>query len=293
MARKKASLGCLFWTALVLLVIVVFLFNRTAIEGVLERTDLIGVLQRTFSGGDAAEGPVDPASDAPAAASEEDESAGAPASSENGVSAQPGTGANGGAGGNQNTIQIGPDEDAEAPAEPADPVDAPAAPASDAPAGEAVVPADQPATESGSDDRRERRARLYFVTVDDAGAIALHGLLRTIAYENAPLTATLTELLSGPASAELHQGYISLIPPGVQLRRVAVQDSVAIIDFSEQFRFNRLGQEGLSVQLQQIVYSATEFPTVSAVQILIDGDKVDYLGPEGLYVGAPIGRASF
>ena len=275
MARKKASLGCLFWTALVLLVIVIFLFNRTAIEGVLERTDLIGVLQRTVSGGHA---PVDlledPVLDPPSTSSEPNGALQAPAAADGStdvnLAPERGNGSD-----EQTVVQVSPDAEAtDTPPEPS------SAPAAEAPGTEAVVTADSRRSESATEGRRERRARLYFVTVDDGGTMSLHGLSRTIAYEDAPLTATLTELLSGPASVELQQGYISLIPPGVELRRVAVQNSVAVIDFSEQFRFNRLGQEGLSAQLQQIVYSATEFPTVSAVQILIDGKRVDYLGPE-------------
>ena len=44
MGRKKSSVGCLFWLALVLLVLVIFLFNRNTIETVLERTGLINHL---------------------------------------------------------------------------------------------------------------------------------------------------------------------------------------------------------------------------------------------------------
>ena len=36
--KKKASLGCLFWIALILLVLVVFFFNRERITTVIEET---------------------------------------------------------------------------------------------------------------------------------------------------------------------------------------------------------------------------------------------------------------
>ena len=61
-----------------------------------------------------------------------------------------------------------------------------------------------------------------------------------------------------------------------------MKDGTAYLDFSEAFRFNSLGKEGLSAQLQQVVYSATEFSTVKRVQILLEGKTADYLGPEGL-----------
>jgi germination protein M len=44
----------------------------------------------------------------------------------------------------------------------------------------------------------------------------------------------------------------------------------------------------LLAQLQQVVLTATQFSTVDAVQILIDGRTVDYLGGDGVYVGRPL-----
>ena len=282
MARKKASLGCLFWIALVLLVVVVFLFNRSAIEGVLERTDLVGILQRTFSSESATNQPSQPQSppqlQTPAPPNREDSAAPSEQTSTSATDTD------------TEQLQAPPFPELTPVVQVGDPdrVGAEAGLAENGSNGDASS-----GTWHGVENTHQRRGRLYFVTVGDEGDISLHGLLRTIEYVDAPLTATLTELLSGPLSTELHQGYISLIPPGVELRQVAVRDSVAVIDFSAQFRFNRLGQEGLSAQLQQIVYSATEFPTVAAVQILIDGERVEYLAPEGLFVGDPIGRDSF
>ena len=43
----------------------------------------------------------------------------------------------------------------------------------------------------------------------------------------------------------------------------------------------------------QIVYTSTEFSTVDSVQFLIDGNKKDYLGSEGQWIGSPLSRASF
>lgn len=45
MARKRNTLGCLFYVALVLLVLVVFLFNRTRVQEALEKTGLTRLFQ--------------------------------------------------------------------------------------------------------------------------------------------------------------------------------------------------------------------------------------------------------
>jgi germination protein M len=114
-----------------------------------------------------------------------------------------------------------------------------------------------------------------------------------VKYTDAPLTSTLQALLAGPTPAEINQGLMSLVAPAARLRRARVQDGTAYLDFSEDFRFNSLGKEGLSAQLEQVVYSATEFPTVKRVQILLEGKVADYLSPEGLFIGKPLSRDSF
>jgi spore germination protein GerM len=40
------------------------------------------------------------------------------------------------------------------------------------------------------------------------------------------------------------------------------------------------------------VWTATEFPNVVTVQVLIEGRRVDYLGSEGIWIGGPLGRDS-
>ncbi len=43
MKKKKSSIGCLFWIALILLVIVVFLFSRSRIDSVMEATGFLNI----------------------------------------------------------------------------------------------------------------------------------------------------------------------------------------------------------------------------------------------------------
>ena len=72
-----------------------------------------------------------------------------------------------------------------------------------------------------------------------------------------------------------------------------IKGNTAYIDFNEAFRFNSLGKEGMIAELKQVVYTATEFPTVKAVQILVEGEVTRYLGPEGVAIDKPLGRESF
>jgi len=139
-------------------------------------------------------------------------------------------------------------------------------------------------------EKRMRKSAVYFIEVTEEGNIDLRKIIRPVYYNDSPLTETMIVLLEGLTAEELNQGLISLIPKDTQLQRVWIRESVAYLDFSEALRFNQFGTEGLLAELQQIVFTATEFQTVEAVQILINGEKIDYLSTEGIFVGEPLTR---
>ena len=140
--------------------------------------------------------------------------------------------------------------------------------------------------------KKTRVVSLYFIRVEDDGTIVRHEIKRTIEVSDSPLTDALNALLRGPGPDELANNLITLIPPGTKLLSVQVRGSTAIINFSEEFMYNRYGVEGYAGQLKQVVYTATSFPTVKDVQILIEGKRYEYLGGEGVYIGKPISRSS-
>ena len=138
-----------------------------------------------------------------------------------------------------------------------------------------------------------RKARLYFTTVDQSGKIQLKSVIRPIPASDSPLKDTLENLLKGPTSQELNLGLVSMIPTDARLRGVVVRGDTAFVDFNESFRFNAQGIDAMDAQIRQIVYAATEFPSVKKVQIQIEGASVRYLGTEGMRIDAPLGRESF
>jgi spore germination protein GerM len=280
MARKKASLGCLFWLALILLVVVVFLFNRTTINRVIESTGFMEVVSERLNpeGTPAVErSPVEdlPApdqTDAPSATENE----GAPTSS-------PGS-----------STPAGQEAEPSPPPEPAD--EREPEPTEPEPTNVEVEVHGAPPARAPEETERNpkyRKARVYFITVDGDGHISLKGVIRNVEYLDSPLTQTINILLRGPTPPELNQGLLTLIPEGSKLISATVRDGTAVLNFSEAFRYNALGIEGSVAQLKQIVYSATEFSTVERVQILVQGRKHDYLNGDGVYVGKPIARNAF
>ena len=293
------SVGYLFWTALMLMVLVVFLLNRAAIRDVMERTELVDVLQRNMDSAIGREQPspmppARPVAD-PQPSRDLDRTAPAPPATTHPVPAVPRT---------RPVPQALPSIDAAPGRAPAiaTPRQAPTAALPDHRQEGAAGTARQAPAAAGADSDRPaaapanppaRQHRLYFAAMDPSGGIAVTGVTRTADPSAAPLTATVATLLAGPDPTESNRGLVTLIPPTVTLNKVYIRGSVAYIDVSESFRFNRLGREGLDIQLQQVVYSATQFPNVEQVQILIDGERIDYLDSEGTFVGKPIGREAF
>ena len=248
MGKRKSTVGCLFWVALILLVLVVFLFNRKTIESVLDRTGLLDHITR--QGVDKAPDIVEIPEQAP------------PAATEPPVAARE------------------PEADRPEP-------EAPRIVVEDRPAEQVEKPID----EAGRPEKL-RRSTLFFVHVSGEGKISLREVQRPVYYVDSPLTETLETLLLGLSPEEIREGLLSLVPAGSQIQGIRILDGVATIDFNESFRFNAFGKEGYRSQLQQIVFTATEFSTVQSVQILVNGARVSYLGPESPYVGEPLDRES-
>lgn len=137
-----------------------------------------------------------------------------------------------------------------------------------------------------------RDSALYFVCISDNGDIKLNRINRKVVVSGSPLQSVINVLLQGLSDEELNQGNLSLIPDGTKLRNISVSNGVATMDFSEEFMFNTFGNEGMLTQLRQVVYTATEFPTVKSVQFLINGKQQEFIA-EGIYIGAPMARNSF
>lgn len=247
MAKKKRTLGCLFYIALVLLVLVVFLFNRGRVQEVLEKTGFTRLFEKRAE--EPAEVVVTP------------------------LEAEP------------------PQEGAQ---EKSPPPEAPEAQPQEIVITVQKEPAAEARPEKGEQaPARTRQSRLFFISVSEDGQINMKGVIRAVEYVDAPLTATLGALLQGPTTAEVNQGLISLISPQTRINSVYIKGSTAYIDVNEAFRFNSLGKEGMIAELKQVVYTATEFPTVKTVQILVDGEVTKYLGPEGVAIEKPLSRESF
>lgn len=136
--------------------------------------------------------------------------------------------------------------------------------------------------------------QLCFVEIDGDGSVTRKIVKRSVPKNNSPLTVAINELLKGPSvSSSSEKNCMSLIPSGTKLLSAKVTDGVAYLNFNDNFDINPYGVEGYVNQLMQIVYTATSFSTVNSVQFLIEGEKREYLGSEGQWIGTPLSRGSF
>ena len=138
-----------------------------------------------------------------------------------------------------------------------------------------------------------RKTVIYWVRVDADGKLVPKRATRVLPKSDAPMSDALEALFAAPTVAELKEGVRTLIPPDTKLRSAWVKDGIAFINVSEEFQFNQYGIDGALAQLSQVVFTATEFSTVKSVQFLIEGQKKEYLGAEGVWIGSPLSLTSF
>lgn len=272
---KKHGTGCLIWLVMLLVTLLLFVFNWEKIKGTLEATGFVEAIGSTKV-------EKEPVAEKPVTEPVRGDGSLEPAATP--------------------VRNVETPKPVETPAAPvvvpaapasAEPVVKPATSVKPAPAKDVPKIVAPPATSPMEQVKSTRVAVLYLVRVDEDGAISRYEVKRTVAASDSPMTDALEALMMGPNTDELNRGFISLIPSEARLISAQVRGSTAYLNFSEAFMYNRYGIEGYAGQLKQIVYTATGFSTVKDVQILIDGQKRDYLGGDGVYIGKPLSRASF
>lgn len=135
--------------------------------------------------------------------------------------------------------------------------------------------------------------KLYFMIINSNGTVSRKEVSRSMKKSDSPLVDSINALIVGPNVEEENLGCRSLVSTGTRLIGASVKNGIATLNFSPEFEFNQYGIEGTQGQLQQIVFTATAFPTVDSVQFLVDGEKKSYLGSEGVWIGTPLSRNSF
>jgi len=139
-----------------------------------------------------------------------------------------------------------------------------------------------PSTTSGG----TTTVRAYFLRDEKVGPVA-----RT-ADGPGVASAALEALLAGPTEEEAGVGFSTTIPEGTELLGVTVEGGVATVDLSDEFAGGG-GSLSMMGRVAEVVFTATQFPTVDGVAFQLEGEPLEVLGGEGLILDGPQTRADW
>jgi len=136
--------------------------------------------------------------------------------------------------------------------------------------------------------------RAYFFLgsfVDNSGLVPV---LRQVPETQAVGTAAMKALLAGPNDAELgaRPAMYSVIPEGTRLLGLRIDGGIATVNLSREFESGG-GSASVIGRLAQVVYTLTQFPTVSGVRFELDGEPVTVFSGDGVVLDAPVDRADY
>ncbi|HUG31089.1 MAG TPA: Gmad2 immunoglobulin-like domain-containing protein [Candidatus Limnocylindria bacterium] len=136
--------------------------------------------------------------------------------------------------------------------------------------------------------------RVYYFLgsfVDNDGLVPV---LREIPKTQAVGAAAMQALLEGPNDNELgaRPAMYSVIPDGTRYLGLRIDAGVATVNLSREFASGG-GATSVLGRLAQVVYTLTQFPTVSSVRFELDGEPVTVFSGEGVVLDTPVDRADY
>src|SRR5690349_5841892 len=100
---------------------------------------------------------------------------------------------------------------------------------------------------------------------------------RTVPVATGVGRGALDSVLAGPSAAENAAGVRSQIPAGTTLRSLSISAGIATAGLSSSFE-SAASPSVLPLRVAQVVYTLTQFPTVTGVRFAIDGQGKTVVG---------------
>ena len=126
-------------------------------------------------------------------------------------------------------------------------------------------------------------------------AFFLHGEKLASAERRVPATqavarAAMDALCGGVNDFERAAGLTSSVPVDTTVRGIALDEGTATVDLSREFASGG-GTLSMTSRVAQVVYTLTQFRTITAVEFELEGEPLDVLGGEGLLLETPQRRS--
>ena len=131
----------------------------------------------------------------------------------------------------------------------------------------------------------------YFL-LDSGSGPTLVPVPRAVADGPTVGAASLGALLAGPSPAEAAAGIVSEIPPNATVQGLSVAGGVASIGLSGEFAAGGSSSD-FELRVAQVVYTLTQFPTITSVDFNVDGQPADVLRGDGSSTSGPVGRDDY
>lgn len=137
--------------------------------------------------------------------------------------------------------------------------------------------------------------RAYFLLDDrEGGDSKLLPVLRVVPRSTGVAAAAVRQLLLGPTSVErtATPRVRTVIPSGVRLLGIRINGGLATVNLTGRFDDGG-GSASMFGRLAQLAYTVTQFPTVTRVNLQLDGVTVRVFSSEGIVLSRPLTRAMF
>jgi germination protein M len=136
--------------------------------------------------------------------------------------------------------------------------------------------------------------RAYFFLGSFVDNDGLAAVLRVIPKTQAVGAAAVAALLAGPSEAELaaRPALYTVIPEGTRFLGLRIAGGIATVNLSAEFESGG-GSASVLGRLAQVVYTLTQFPTITGVKFELDGAPVTVFSGEGVALDEPVDRSDY
>ena len=134
-----------------------------------------------------------------------------------------------------------------------------------------------------------KNTQIYFVKADDGEVATLSTTKKEVKTESERFRATMEALFSGPSGLEKIAGVYSEIPSETKLLEIRENATSYTINISDDFE-NGGGADSMKIRVKQLITTATSAAGKKDVYLEINGERVEYVGGEGIVILQPLQR---